>query len=61
MGDQRIRLLEFEKNLGIGAVAAAEKLNIPYNTYKAWKSGRNPMPGVALVAIELLEEKTTRS
>ena len=43
-----------EKSLGVGPVEMARLLDTPYNTYKAWKSGRNVMPGVAKVAITLL-------
>ena len=50
---QRDTLRQFEKEMGLGAVAAAQKLDTPYDTYKDWKSGRNKMPGCAYVAIEL--------
>jgi len=50
---QRERLLEFEHELGIGAVEAARKLDTPYDTYKDWKSGRHKMPGCAFTAINL--------
>jgi len=43
----------FESELGIGPVAAAKKLDTPYDTYKDWKSGRRRMPGVAQVAMLL--------
>lgn len=46
-------LLMFESKLGIGPVAAARKLDTPYDTYKDWKSGRHKMPGCAYVALEL--------
>ena len=50
---QKAALRHFEKEMGLGAVAAAQKLDTPYDTYKDWKSGRNKMPGCAWVAIEL--------
>ena len=50
---QREKLLEFESELDIGPVAAARKIDTPYDTYKDWKSGRHKMPGCAWVAIEL--------
>ena len=43
-----------EKSLGVGPVEMARLLDTPYNTYKAWKSNRNVMPGAARVAITLL-------
>lgn len=50
---QKQTLQQFEKALGIGPVAAARKLDTPYATYKAWRNGRNKMPGCAYVAIGL--------
>lgn len=50
---QRETLLNFEKTMRLGPVAAAAKLDTPYPTYKAWKSGRNKMPGCAYTAIGL--------
>ena len=47
-------LIQAEKSLGVGPVEMARLLNTNYNTYKAWKNGRNKMPGVAYKAIELL-------
>ncbi len=52
--NQRKYLEKAESALGLGATELAAALNTPYNTYKAWKSGRNKMPGVATVAITLL-------
>ena len=52
--NQRKYLTKSEKSLGIGPVEMARLLETPYNTYKAWKSGRNKLPGVAKVAITLL-------
>jgi hypothetical protein len=63
MNYQREKLLEFERTLGIGAVEAAELLShpekiTPYGTYKGWKNGRAPMPGVAwLIVDRLISEK----
>lgn len=51
--DQGATLRFFERQLGLGAVAAARKLDTPYSTYKAWKTGRNKMPGCAFQAVEL--------
>ena len=51
--NQKQTLQDFETALGIGPVAAARKLDTPYPTYKAWRNGRNKMPGCAHVAIEL--------
>ena len=50
---QHDTLRAFESAMNLGPVAAAKKLNTPYDTYKDWKSGRNKMPGCAYVAIEL--------
>ena len=47
-------LTQSEKSLGVGPVEMARLLDTPYNTYKAWKSNRNVMPGAARVAITLL-------
>ena len=55
--NQRKYLLSTEKSLGVGPVELARLLDTPYNTYKAWKSGRNVMPGAAYVAINLLLER----
>ena len=52
--NQRKCLSKAEKSLGVGPVEVARLLDAPYNTYKAWKSGRNVMPGIAYVAVELL-------
>ena len=56
MAEQRDKLLEFEKTLGIGPVEAAKRLKTPYDTYKCWKNESNVMPGAAYVAIELLKK-----
>ena len=50
-------LEQSEKSLGVGPVEMARLLDTPYSTYKAWKSGRNVMPGAAYVAINLLLER----
>ena len=50
-----------EKKLEVGPVELARLLDTPYNTYKAWKSGRNVMPGAAYVAINLLLERVQDS
>ena len=50
---QRDTLIQFERVMGLGPVAAAGKLDTPYDTYKDWKSGRHKMPGVAYNAIGL--------
>ncbi len=51
---QKETLQEFEHTMRLVPVAAAAKLDTPYTTYKAWKNGRNKMPGCAYVAINLL-------
>ena len=51
---QRKHLKYAEKSLNVGPTEMARLLHTPYNTYKAWKSGRNKLPGVAYVAIKLL-------
>ena len=51
--EQRAVLLRFESEMDLGPVAAAAKLDTPYATYKAWKSGRTRLPGVAVTAINL--------
>ena len=58
--NQSEHLKQAEKSLGIGPVEMARLLNTPYNTYKAWKSGRNKLPGVVYVAIDLLMQPTLR-
>ncbi len=50
-------LISAEKKLGVGPVEMARLLDTPYNTYKAWKSERNVMPGAAYVAIDLLTKQ----
>lgn len=52
--NQTQTLNNFEKLLGVGPVDASRLLNTNYNTYKAWKSERNTMPGVAHIAISYL-------
>ena len=47
-------LAQSEKSLEVGPIEMARLLDTSYNTYKAWKSGRNKLPGVAKVAIDLL-------
>ena len=51
--NQKQTLLDFEREMDLGPVAAARKLDTPYDTYKDWKSGRNKMPGCAYTAIGL--------
>jgi len=53
VGDQQEKIREFESELNIGPVAASQKLDTPYHTYKDWKSGRRKMPGCAYTAINL--------
>ena len=53
MTKQKEKLIEFEQAMRLGPLAAASKLDTPYTTYKAWKSGRNKMPGCAYTAINL--------
>ncbi len=55
--NQRKYLKAAEKKLRVGPVEMARLLDTPYNTYKAWKSGRNVMPGAAYVAIKLLTKR----
>ncbi len=55
--NQRKYLKAAEKSLGVGPVEMARLLDTPYNTYKAWKSERNVMPGAAYVAIDLLANR----
>jgi len=52
--NQHKYLSSAEKSLEVGPVEMARLLDTPYNTYKAWKSGRNVMPGIAYTAINLL-------
>lgn len=53
-GVQREFLENAEQCLRVGPVGMALLLDTPWNTYKAWKSERNRLPGVAKVAIGLL-------
>ncbi len=52
--NQRDYLSNAERQLGIGPTELAARIKTPYATYKAWKSGRNTLPGAAQVAIDLL-------
>jgi DNA-binding transcriptional regulator YiaG len=52
--NQHKYLSQSEKSLGVGPVEMARLLDTPYNTYKAWKSGRNKLPGAAIVAINII-------
>lgn len=54
MNKQREYLSKAERKLGVGPVEMAQRLSTPWNTYKAWKGGKNPMPGIACVAIDSL-------
>ena len=56
--NQRKYLEAAEKSLGVGPVEMAQLLETSYNTYKAWKSDRNKLPGSARVAIKLLKKKS---
>ncbi len=55
---QRKYLERAQKKLKVGPVEMAQLLDTNWSTYKAWLYERNPLPGVAKVAIELLLEKT---
>jgi hypothetical protein len=52
--NQRRYLERAERKLEVGPVDMARLLDTSWNTYKAWKSERNPMPSVARVAIDAL-------
>ena len=55
MNRKQVKYLQrAEKSLGVGPVEMAARLETSWNTYKAWKAGRNPIPGAAKVAIEAL-------
>lgn len=54
MSEQQRVICEFEDQMGVGPIDATKLLRTEYGTYKFWKSGRNKMPGVAYMAIELL-------
>jgi hypothetical protein len=58
--DQQKVLRDAEKYLGIGPVAMADLMGVPYKsgTYKDWRSGRRTMPPVALRCLELVVEHT---
>jgi len=50
----RRRLVEAEKELGLGPVAMSRAMGVSYGTYKDWRSGRREMPPVAIRCLELL-------
>ena len=52
--NQRKYLQNAQTKLGVGPTQMARLLDTPWDTYKAWLYERNPLPGVAKVAIELL-------
>ncbi len=56
--NQRKYLEAAQKQLDVGPVQMARLLRTPFNTYKAWLYERNPLPGVATVAIKLLSEQS---
>lgn len=51
---QRQYLTKSERKLEVGPVDMARLLDTNWNTYKAWKAEKNPLPGVARVAIDAL-------
>ena len=57
MKSQRKYLERAQRKLNLGPVELARALDTNWNTYKAWLYERNPLPGAAKVAIELLIEK----
>lgn len=54
---QRQYLQAAQIKLEVGPVEMARLLDTPWDTYKAWLYERNPLPGVAKMAIELLKDK----
>ena len=61
MKSQREYLERAQRKLNLGPVELARALDTNWNTYKAWLYERNPLPGVAKVAINLLIERQSSS
>ncbi len=57
---QRDFLTKAQAALDLSAPEMAAALETPFNTYRAWLYGRNPMPGVVAVAVRLLMEKKSK-
>ena len=53
----QIFLRDAQQLLGVPATEMARQLDTSWNTYKAWLYGKNPLPGVARVAVKMLLEK----
>ena len=65
MGEQRDKILEAEKVLGIGPVELASLLSHPeketsYWTLRGWKNESAVMPGSAWIAIDFLIAKARK-
>lgn len=43
--------------MGLSVSELAKVLETPYRTYQDWEAGRNRIPGVAKVAVALLQQK----
>lgn len=43
--------------LGLNRAELARQLDTPYRTYQDWEAGISPVPGVAGVAVGLLQER----
>jgi DNA-binding transcriptional regulator YdaS (Cro superfamily) len=54
-------LLDFEKRLGIGPVAAARVLGCAYPTYAQYRSGRRDLPTYHAYHIEVLLAENQRA
>jgi len=50
--NQRTYLESAQQTLEVGPVEMARLLDTNWNTYKSWLYERNPLPGIAKVAIE---------
>lgn len=47
-------IIKAELELGLGPVALAEAMHVPYDTYKDLKSGRRELKGIHLRVLDLL-------
>jgi DNA-binding transcriptional regulator YiaG len=50
-------LIAVRRTLGLNKTQMAATLRTPYRTYQEWENGGRRIPGIAQVAMELLQQK----
>lgn len=53
-------LKSHRRTLGLNQTEMARRLQTPYRTYQDWERGSRRIPGVCIVAVELLLERDRR-